>query len=234
MPTYSLTLREPLGRKLTIGEVDNNWLYLQDLASQSGGVNIDDTQIGFGSTSGLTSSSQFIFDSVNNNLILGFSHSITGTTSYSIILGGRQNTFYNNDLLQGGYDIKSYSTIIGGLGNEISKLNDLIERLKTVNQLLDLKSAINLNEQQLADLSNAFLPTGGDFGIYKGFKFAIKEEQTLGAQQAIVVKGNKRRYAVAINRDGTDILRSELSFTLDPNDLIDQLKLIIDQRNLQG
>ena len=128
--------------------------------------------------------------------------------------------------------VLAISTVV--LGNEISKLNDLIERLKTVNQLLDLKSAINLNEQQLADLSDAFLPTGGDFGIYKGFKFAIKEEQTLGAQQAIVVKGNKRRYAVAINRDGTDILRSELSFTLDPNDLIDQLKLIIDQRNLQG
>ena len=128
--------------------------------------------------------------------------------------------------------VLAISTVV--LGNEISKLNDLIERLKTVNQLLDLKSAINLNEQQLADLSNAFLPTGGDFGIYKGFKFAIKEEQTLGAQQAIVVKGNKCRYAVAINRDGTDILRSELSFTLDPNDLIDQLKLIIDQRNLQG
>jgi len=128
--------------------------------------------------------------------------------------------------------VLAISTVV--LGNEISKLNDLIERLKTVNQLLDLKSAINLNEQQLADLSNAFLPTDGDFGTYKGFKFAIKEEQTLGAQQAIVVKGNKRRYAVAINRDGTDILRSELSFTLDPNDLIDQLKLIIDQRNLQG
>ena len=128
--------------------------------------------------------------------------------------------------------VLAISTVV--LGNEISKLNELIERLKTVNQLLDLKSALNLNEQQLADLSNAFLPTGGDFGTYKGFKFAIKEDQTLGAQQAIVVKGNKRRYAVAINRDGTDILRSELSFTLDPNDLIDQLKLIIDQRNLQG
>ena len=120
------------------------------------------------------------------------------------------------------------------LESEVSKLNDLIERLKAVNQLLDSKSAINLNEQQLADLSNAFLPAGNDFEIYKGFKFAIKEEQALGVQQAIVVKGNKRRYAVAINRDGTEVLKSDYSFTLDPNDLIDQLKLIIDQRNLQG
>ena len=120
------------------------------------------------------------------------------------------------------------------LESEISKLNELIERLKAVNQLLDSKSSLNLNEQELADLTNAFLPTGNDFEMYKGFKFAIKEEQTLGAQQAVIVKGNKRRYAVAINRDGTEILKSDNSFTLDPNDLIDQLKLIIDQRNLQG
>jgi hypothetical protein len=120
------------------------------------------------------------------------------------------------------------------LESEISKLNELIERLKAVNQLLDSKSAINLNEQQLADLSNAFLPTGDDFDLYKGFKFAIKEEQTLGVQQAIVVKGNKRRYAVAIDRDGVEVLKSDFSFTLDPNDLVDQLKIIIDQRNLQG
>ena len=120
------------------------------------------------------------------------------------------------------------------LENEIAKLNDLIERLKQVSDLLDNQAATNLNEQQLADLSNDFLPTGGDFGLYKGFKFAIKEEQTLGAQQAIVVKGNKRRYAVAIDRDGVEVLKSDFSFTLDPNDLVDQLKLIIDQRNLQG
>ena len=120
------------------------------------------------------------------------------------------------------------------LENEIAKLNDLIERLKQVNALLDAQSATNLNEQQLADLSNAFLPTGGDFDSYKGFKFSIKEEQTLGVQQAIVVKGNKRRYAVAIDRDGVEVLKSDFSFTLDPNDLVDQLKLIIDQRNLQG
>jgi hypothetical protein len=119
------------------------------------------------------------------------------------------------------------------LESEISKLNDLIERLKEVNSLLDDK-ALDLNEQQLADLSNSFLPAGLDFDPYKGFKFAIKEEQTLGAQQAVVVKGNKRRYASAINRDGVEVLKSDYSFTLDPNDLIDQLKLIIDQRNLQG
>ena len=117
------------------------------------------------------------------------------------------------------------------LENEIIKLNDLIERLKAVNVLLDGKSNLNLNEQQLADLSNTFLPvTDGEFPPYKGFKFKIKTEEN----KTFEVKGNKRRYAVAIDRDGVEVLKSELSFTLDPNDLIDQLKLVIDQRNLQG
>ena len=117
------------------------------------------------------------------------------------------------------------------LENEISKLNDLIERLKAINALLDDQANLNLNEQQLADLSNTFLPIdNNEFEEYKGFKFKIKEEQNI----AFVVKGNKRRYAVAIDHDGVEVIKSELSFTLDPQDLIDQLKLVIDQRNLQG
>jgi hypothetical protein len=115
------------------------------------------------------------------------------------------------------------------LENEIVKLNELIERLKAVNQLLDGKTA-GLNEQQLTDISNTFLPTNSEFEQYKGFKFKIKVEEN----KAFEVKGNKRRYAVAIDRDGVDVLKSELSFTLDPQDLVDQLKLVIDQRNLQG
>jgi hypothetical protein len=116
------------------------------------------------------------------------------------------------------------------LENEISKLNDLIERLKAVNVLLGDKSS-NLNEQEFADLSNAFLPVGdGEYEPYKGFKFKIKTEEN----KTFEVKGNKRRYAVAIDRDGVEVLKSDFSFTQDPNDLIDQLKLVIDQRNLQG
>ena len=113
------------------------------------------------------------------------------------------------------------------LSNEIIRLNELKDRLKEVSLKLDGKT---LNFADLNALSNEFLPTGGDYGSYKGFKFAIKEEQN----QAFVVKGNKRRYAVAIDRYGVEIIKSEYSFTLDPNDLIEQLKLVIDQRNLQG
>jgi hypothetical protein len=109
------------------------------------------------------------------------------------------------------------------LANEIRKLNELILRLKNVN--LD-----GLDQQQLTDLTSSIYSNVDNFSPYKGFTFKIKEEQN----QAFVVKGNKRRYAVAINRDGVETIKSEFSFTLDPNDLVEQLKLIIDQRNLQG
>jgi hypothetical protein len=113
------------------------------------------------------------------------------------------------------------------LSNEIIRLNELRDRLKEVSLKLDGKT---LNFADLNALSDELLPAGGNYGSYKGFKFAIKEEQN----QAFVVKGNKRRYAVAIDRYGVEIIKSEFSFTLDPNDLIEQLKLVIDQRNLQG
>ena len=46
--------------------------------------------------------------------------------------------------------------------------------------------------------------------------------------------GNKRRYAVALDRSGFTVLQSEPSFTLDPNVLIEELKLEIDKRNLEA
>ena len=111
------------------------------------------------------------------------------------------------------------------LGNEISKLNELRERLKQISFKLDGKSL-----DSLSSLSNIFLPVGNEYPPYKNFNFKIKEEQDL----RFVVKGNKRKYAVAINRRGVEQIKSDYSFTLDPNDLIEQLKLIIDQQNLQG
>ena len=120
------------------------------------------------------------------------------------------------------------------LESEIDKLNELISQLHDISQLLDEKTLTGLNEEELTNLTNSLRTNIDQFEEYKGFKFKIKEEQTLGAQQAIVVKGIKRHYAVAVNRDGVEQLKSEYSFTQDPNDLIEQLKLIIDQKNLQG
>lgn len=87
-----------------------------------------------------------------------------------------------------------------------------------------------LSQQQQSKLKQ--VPSINDqANLYKGFKFQIKEEQ----DPRFTVRGTiKRRYAVAINRLGVEVLKSEYSFTLDPNDLVDQLKLIIDKQKLQG
>jgi hypothetical protein len=117
------------------------------------------------------------------------------------------------------------------LSNETDNLIELKERLEEISLRLDNKALEELSGQQISTLSNIFLPVGiGTFSSYKGFNFKIKEEQN----SQVVVKGNKRKYAVAIDRYGVEILKSEYSFTQDPNDLIEQLKLVIDQQNLQG
>ena len=135
MPTYSLTLRSQKQGKITIEELDNNFLYLQDLASQSGGgsVDIDPGQIAFGSPSGLTSSPYFIINPISEdpifgtffgggNLILGAQgpqgNSISGTTSVSLVMGGLSNQIIDNDSI-GKYNLPSSSSIIGGIYNRI-------------------------------------------------------------------------------------------------------------------
>ena len=62
---------------------------------------------------------------------------------------------------------------------------------------------------------------------YKGFTFNIKLENLENPQYP-------RRYAVAINEYGLIVLRSESSFTANPQTLIDQLKFIIDRDNLKA
>jgi hypothetical protein len=89
----------------------------------------------------------------------------------------------------------------------------------------------NINNTGLLDLANQITPpTANDFGTYKGFRFIIKEEN----DPKFVVRGNKRHYAVAINKREVEQIKSDFSFTLNPQQLVDQLKFIIDQQNLQG
>jgi hypothetical protein len=108
----------------------------------------------------------------------------------------------------------------------IGDLEDLKSQLRDAILKIDATAAAtipNLN-------NNINFGTNSNINPYKNFTFAIKEEDN----PIFNVRGNKRRYAVAINRNGTEIVKSDYSFTQDPNDLIEQLKLIIDQQNLQG
>jgi hypothetical protein len=121
-------------------------------------------------------------------------------------------------------------TIQSSLDRAIQILIDYKSQLLNINEAID-RAATNISIPESMD--NLFItePTGTDsFEPYKGFRFAIKEENN----PKFVVRGYKRRYAIAINKSNVEAVKSEYSFTLDPNDLIEQLKLIIDQRNLQA
>jgi hypothetical protein len=108
---------------------------------------------------------------------------------------------------------------------------------KAIGILEDLKSQLlNINGQLESSAANGdgnLVNNGNGFGTinekYKGFRFAIREDNSFGGKS---VGGFKRHYAVAIDIYNVDILKSELSFTLDPNDLIEQLKLVIDNQGL--
>lgn len=119
------------------------------------------------------------------------------------------------------------AVIIPILEIEISNLEDLKAQLRNINGLIDSKFT-----SDTSGLLSSLQPSnfGTDFPIYKGFKFALREENN----PKFNVRGNKRHYAVAIDRDGVEVLKSDYSFTLDPNDLIEQLKLTIDNKNLQA
>ena len=110
----------------------------------------------------------------------------------------------------------------------LEKAISILENYKS--QLLDINGQIEEAGATTAN-NNAVLGLGfGVIGNYKGFTLVLKEEDN----PKFIVRGNKRHYAVAINKDGVTVVQSDYSFTLDPNDLAEQIKLIIDQQNLQS
>ena len=125
-------------------------------------------------------------------------------------------------------------TILLGIVKEA--LNDLISevqyqrsRLLPISDIIDDSINNNLTPVEIKDLLDR-LKLGPLTGVvYRGFTFAILEEN----DPRFVVSGNKRRYAVAYDRSGFVVLQSKPSFTLDPEVLIDELKLIIDEQNLK-
>lgn len=111
----------------------------------------------------------------------------------------------------------------------IDDLNFQESRLLRVNDILDINTE-NLSQADLSTLINNLRSGLGYLKgyDYKGFRFFIKEEE----DPKFIVKGNKRRFAVAVNKDGNEVLKSQASFTLEPDILVEELKLIIDEKNL--
>ena len=99
--TYSLTLREEKGSKLSITEMDNNFLFLED------SFTIDLDQLAFGSGVGLTSSPNFVI--ANNSLVVSNLILATWSTTDPGVLGQLW--------LNGGYiSISSGVGMSGGTG----------------------------------------------------------------------------------------------------------------------
>lgn len=118
--------------------------------------------------------------------------------------------------------------------NLITNIENLKAQLHQIGTLIDIKTTNPLSTVTINQLGG-FLgnirpddPTA--FPTYKGFRFAIREENN----PKFVVRGFKRHYAVAIDTNNVEVLKSEYSFTLDPQDLIDTLKIIIDKNNLSA
>ena len=106
-------------------------------------------------------------------------------------------------------------------------------RLLPLGKILDDPNITPQEARDLLETSGAGLDggLGPILGVeYKGFTFSILEED----DPRFVVAGNKRRYAVALDRSGFIALQSEPSFTLDPEVLIEELRLEIDKRRLEA
>jgi hypothetical protein len=111
----------------------------------------------------------------------------------------------------------------------ISELSDLKAQLREIDNKLDLETIDSDNLAALSALLDSIKQPKDE--IYKGFRLVIKEDQD---PKTFVKDSIKRHYAAALDRDGVEVIKSEYSYTLDPQVLIDQLKIIIDQRNLQA
>jgi hypothetical protein len=124
--------------------------------------------------------------------------------------------------------ILELSAFLPAIVVSLEKAIGILENYKS--QLLDINGHLENAGANTPNLSSLLGLGFGDLGTYKGFKLVLKEENN----PKFVIEGNKRHYAVAINQDGIIVAQSDYSFTLDPNDLVEQLKLIIDQQNLQS
>jgi hypothetical protein len=136
-----------------------------------------------------------------------------------------------------------YGSLYDDLQYQKSRLNNLLLLFETSisTKSTDPNSSIELNS--LSKLFNALnldqfgkiLNGGTTYGLgylngfdYNGFKFYLKEENNPN----FVIRGYKRRYAVATDISGREIIQSDYSFTLEPEVLVDQIKVEIDLKNL--
>jgi hypothetical protein len=100
----------------------------------------------------------------------------------------------------------------------LSSLDKLILLCDPFANLLSVSSSLTNVAKQLVVSNND--------GTYKGFTFQIEE---VPFDSKLV-----RKKAIGINKSGIKLIETQLSFTLDNQVLIDELKLVIDKNNLKA
>ena len=88
-------------------------------------------------------------------------------------------------------------------------------------EINNFKDPTTGEEQDIID------PLTGNPFPYKGFTFEIKNDTSQNFQYP-------KRYAIARNVQGIQVLRSESSFASNPSILIEELKFVIDRDNLRA
>ncbi len=93
----------------------------------------------------------------------------------------------------------------------INELNELKSQLKEIDNKLDLETINSNSLDSLNSLLNSIKQPKDE--IYKGFRLRIKEDQD---PRTFVKDSIKRHYAVALDKDNVEVIKSDYSYTLEP------------------
>jgi hypothetical protein len=115
--------------------------------------------------------------------------------------------------------IASFAVFLGIILKFLDILDVILEHCSK-DQNMDLEQ-INNEINALANPTVTATQSNNNANTYRGFTLGVKIDETNESKYI-------RRYAVAQNKQGVDVLKTESSFASDPAVLISQLKFIID------
>jgi hypothetical protein len=113
--------------------------------------------------------------------------------------------------------LASFGVILGTILNLLNSLDIILQYCAQDNNM-DFEQ---INSEINALANPTVVATQSEDNTYKGFTLTVKIDQTNESQYI-------KRYAVATNKQGVDVLKTDSSFASDPAVLISQLKFIID------